>query len=82
MGGCIALLRLVGAVTAISWALGIAAAEAASRLNEISHIVVLYLENLPSGADTLVQVDGDLDTAIDMAIRVVGVHITAADLIL
>jgi len=37
---------------------------------------------LYSGADTFVRVDGDLDTAVDMVIRVAGVHITAGDLIL
>jgi hypothetical protein len=35
-----------------------------------------------SGADTYVRLDGDLDRSIDMDIRVVGVHLTAADLIL
>jgi Ca2+-binding RTX toxin-like protein len=35
-----------------------------------------------SGADTLVRVDGDRDTAVDMDIRVVGVHLAAGDLIL
>jgi serralysin len=35
-----------------------------------------------SGADTLVRVDGDLDTSVDMDMRVVGVHLTAGDLIL
>ena len=35
-----------------------------------------------SGADTVVQIDGDLDTAIDMTIRIVGVHASAADLLL
>ena len=35
-----------------------------------------------SGVDTRVRLGGDLDPAVDMEIRVVGVHITRADLIL
>jgi len=35
-----------------------------------------------SGANTLVLVDGDRDTAVDMTIRVLNVHLTAADLLL
>lgn len=35
-----------------------------------------------SGVSTLVQIDGDTDSAIDMTIRVVGVHLTGADLFL
>jgi serralysin len=35
-----------------------------------------------SGVDTIIQVDGDLDTAVDMTIRIVNAHVTAADLIL
>jgi phospholipase C len=38
-------LRVVGAVMAAGLALGLGAAQAASGLNRISHIVVLYLEN-------------------------------------
>jgi Ca2+-binding RTX toxin-like protein len=35
-----------------------------------------------AGADTIVQVDGDTDTAVDMTVRVVGVHLTASDFLL
>lgn len=35
-----------------------------------------------SGADTIIRVDGDLDAAVDMTIRVIGVHLTASDLLL
>jgi Ca2+-binding RTX toxin-like protein len=35
-----------------------------------------------SGANTLIQVDGDRDTAVDMVVTVVGVHVSAGDLIL
>jgi peptidase M10/serralysin-like protein len=35
-----------------------------------------------SGADTIVQVDGDKDSSIDMTILVVGAHLTKADFIL
>jgi hypothetical protein len=34
------------------------------------------------GADTIVQIDGDVDNAIDMTLRVVNAHLRAGDLIL
>lgn len=56
--------------------------------NQAFHVVAALTSKrgevrlLNSGADTIVQVDGGWDSAVDMAIRVVGVHLTAADLIL
>ena len=35
-----------------------------------------------SGADTLVQIDGDKDTAVDMTILVKDAHLTKGDFIL
>ena len=35
-----------------------------------------------AGGDTIIQVDGDRDTAVDMTIRVVGVQLAESDLLL